>query len=397
MTSVRVGPFALRQCMTLCMTQRDHNAPAAGDELWRAARVVGERSPAVAAVRRVVDLGDRAGLAVIGTEYAALRQVSDPRVPAVLGHYAGQGALAMSWAAGPSLLDAVTGHRQGKITLSAATVLDLCGELADTLRSVHSARGPDGKPLVHGQLEAHRVRLGPDGQLMLLGLGRPLRPGGLSCLPPEVLDGGPPSPQADTWALGALLLELLSGQPLYGEADGGWADLATRREGRMDRWIQPVARINPGLGRLLARMLAADPQERFSDQGELVRSLASARRALPGLSDRLALFQQLTELAEPEPSGAQSAGHQDADAASADLSLEGTDLIDPAAAPDPALSEATVPLLDDPPADADSSPSWRAPVRSPATRGRLGAGEKAAIAALVVLLAAGVLAVLLLR
>ncbi|NOY24808.1 MAG: hypothetical protein GXP62_02955, partial [Oligoflexia bacterium] len=108
MTSDRVGPFALRQCMTRHMTQHDQNAPTAGDELWRADRVVGQRSPAVAAVRRAVDLGDRAVRSVISNEYAILRQVSDPRVPAVLGHYAGQGALAMSWAAGPSLQDAVT-------------------------------------------------------------------------------------------------------------------------------------------------------------------------------------------------------------------------------------------------------------------------------------------------
>ena len=295
MAAERVGPFALSRPLDA------EGAPATDARLWLAERVTGDRAPREAVVRKAIDPVDRVVAARITAEYEALRAVDDPRLPRVLGHFAGQGALAMSWAPGPTLAAAATAHRQGALTLDAATVLDVVEEVAQALRHLHGRRLPDGRPLVHGRLDAGRVRLGPTGQVTLLGLGRtgtPADPGSPTSMAeqaPELLAGGRPTARSDQWALGAMLVELLTGTPLYQEPTGT-AELSVRREGRVDPWIRPLAQVNPALGRLLERLLAVDPAGRFEDEGELLRSLQALRRSLRGVADRGRLVERMDEL-----------------------------------------------------------------------------------------------------
>ncbi|MCB9778995.1 MAG: hypothetical protein H6742_10560 [Alphaproteobacteria bacterium] len=283
MSPQRVGPFALLERVSI----------DAGQELWLAERVAGSRTPRFAALRRALD---EPAAARLSHEYAVLSALDDPRVPAVLGHWTGERALVTSWVDGLPLTAAVQAHQRGDIALDAATVLDIAVELAEVLRHAHSRRAPQLRggegPVVHGHLSPREVVLDVRGGIHLLGFGRPHAELPPELTPPECLAGAPAGPGADHWALGALLVHLLGGAPLY----SGVSDLSVRREGRVDPWITPLARVNPALGRVLERLLAYDPAVRFSDGGQLIRSLSELRRSLRGPADRLGLVERLAEL-----------------------------------------------------------------------------------------------------
>lgn len=420
----RVGPFALVRPLV------DQATPDADATLWLAERVSGDRSPREAVVRRASAPSDRAQAARIIAEYEALRAVDDPRLPRVLGHFAGQAALAMSWAPGPTLAEAAAAHRQGLLTLDAATVLDICEELAQALRHVHGRRLADGRPLVHGRLDARRVRVGSTGQVTLLGLGRTGGEPGLADQAPERLAGADASARSDQWALGAMLIELLTGTPLYQEAAGP-SDAAVRREGRVGPWIQPIAAVNPALGRLLERLLAVDPAARFDDEGELIRSLQALRRSLRGVADRGRLVERMDELglvprglpdsgvaaldAGPDIVAAPRrapdlAGPVVFDPARTEPAPRGPSLALPPRLPPPAVDdlsalpsspapsvgeedEVTQPLAPgDPSAEDEDLPSARKPLVAPATSRKLGLGERAAILAVALLVVAAIAA-----
>ncbi len=420
MTEPRVGPFILRQ-------QVDSGADEA---LWLAERVGRERRPRWAAVR-VPTTSRGAAADRIAVEYGVLRELDDPRLPRVLGHFPGVGALAVAWVPGASLQTAWEAHRRGLLTLHAATVLALGQDLAEALRHIHSRRDADGQPLVHGRLAASHLRISRHGRVALLGAGRPDADPGLNALSPECLGGGAITPPTDQWALGALLVEMLGGERLY-------AGLSQRErlEGQVAPWVDPIAAVNPEVGRLLTRLLARDAAARFTDEGELVAALAHARRGLGGVADLRALGEALAELdpgviqSAPAPTLARPGHDAVPDPADAwpveprlapvvpapdatsippspvNLAPPPAPVADPPPAADTGAASPTPPADTAPPApppdvaDADHTAlepteplgpghdqPLRPPLRRPATARRLGLGELAALAAVGLLIA----------
>ncbi|RME22261.1 MAG: hypothetical protein D6798_16285, partial [Deltaproteobacteria bacterium] len=280
MSQPRIGPFILRQQV----------GGDADEALWLAERVGRNRPPRWAAVRVPADSRGPAAER-IAAEYAVLRELDDARLPRVLGHFPGAGALAVEWVPGGSLEAAWEAHRRGLLTLKATTVLAVCQELAEVLRHIHGRRGDDGQPFVHGRLAARHVRITRQGRVVLLGTGRPGADPGLAGLSPELAAGGRATPATDRWALGALLVELLGGVRVYtGQAAAGPV------EGRVEPWVDPIAAVNPEIGRLLRRLLAPDPARRFADDGEIVAALAHARRGLGGTADLRGLGESIAAL-----------------------------------------------------------------------------------------------------
>lgn len=84
---------------------------------------------------------------------------------------------------------------------------------------------------------------------------------------PEVLDGGPVSPQADLASLGYVLVEMLAGRPPFDPADG----LADLREGkrtlehRLPEFLPAEVAGSELLVGLCRKLVAADPARRFPD------------------------------------------------------------------------------------------------------------------------------------
>src|SRR5262245_9306094 len=144
-------------------------------------------------------------------------------------------------------------------------------DLASALAHLH------GRGIVHGDVCPANVRLAGDGRAVLIdfGLAGPPLPGDgaargtLGYAAPEALTGVR-APAVDLFALGATLYETWSGAPPFGR---GLA--AVQR--MLSEPAPPLSSIRPGLGegwdQLVARLLAADANERPASARELLREV----------------------------------------------------------------------------------------------------------------------------
>jgi serine/threonine protein kinase len=135
--------------------------------------------------------------------------------------------------------------------------------------------------LVHRDVKPHNLLLRSDGTLKVadFGIARAAEAtaltqvgtvlGTAAYLAPEQATGGEVTPATDVYALGAVLYELLTGQPPYEPAS--LADLAARPE------ITPVSElapeVSPELEDAVMRALARNPAYRQSSADELARAL----------------------------------------------------------------------------------------------------------------------------
>lgn len=268
----RVGPFKL--------TGRLESE--GGLELWDAVRADDTLKDPRQVWVRLVTSDDPAHALRLRHEYEALRVVEDPRVPSVVGFFAGHGALAITRHEGVSLRWAMRAAEDGLLTIEPATALDIALEVAHALRAGHSILSARPR-IVHGALTPDSVRIGPGGILGVTGLGAAMPCPG-NYLAPECLAGEPPSLASDQWQLGALLFELLTGRPLVLPLP-----LPTMRKdpGRH------LDVLDPGDQRLLQRMLADKPEDRFPVDRELLQALHQRARELGGTSLRDRLYERV--------------------------------------------------------------------------------------------------------
>lgn len=186
-----------------------------------------------------------------GEELRTLARVCHPSVPALLD---AQGAprpyLVMAQAKGRALSGML---RHGPAPAEAA--LSITALLADALAAVHRAGA------VHGDLKPDNVVVGSvqrrEVTLIDFGMVGHRTGGTLLYAAPERLSGGDASPEADVYALGLLLWELLHGE-LPWSALGLSASLARRRT----EVPSPDACVPASVRDLLLRMLSLDPSRR---------------------------------------------------------------------------------------------------------------------------------------
>lgn len=132
--------------------------------------------------------------------------------------------------------------------------------LVDALEHAHA------KGVVHRDIKASNVLLDAGGRALLsdFGLaallspgapGEPVGGGSKGSMSPQQLDGEAPNPADDVYGLGALLYDLLAGQPPF------WPDFDPRRT-REEAPAPLGARVPLPLRELVARMLAKRREER---------------------------------------------------------------------------------------------------------------------------------------
>ncbi len=271
----RIGPFELVERLGV----------ARGTTLFRAVRPEGMREPSEVAIRVADHLDVSAAVESVRREYEVLRALDDPRLPKVHGFYPGQAALAVSWRGGVSLGEVLTAARAGWIELDPATALDIGVEIAGALRAAHNVV-LQGRPVVHGHLDPSRVRLDEDGEVSVVGFGVERNNQWLGCSAPEQSMGEPATPAADQWALGAILVEMLLLRRLYEDLDD---PASAALDGAVGPWVSAIETLHPSLGRVLRKMLAANPEDRYPWDGEIVQALLAESREHGGVSGRRAI------------------------------------------------------------------------------------------------------------
>ena len=137
--------------------------------------------------------------------------------------------------------------------------------------------------VVHCDLKPSNVMIDPDGTAKIIdfGLARVAADGAGSAgvpvgtpdyMAPEVWRGEPPSRRADVYSLGAVLFELLTGAPPFG--DVAPAELRQRvTTGEMPVLRDRAPEVDPALAEVVARCLHRDREARFADGDEVREAL----------------------------------------------------------------------------------------------------------------------------
>jgi hypothetical protein len=159
--------------------------------------------------------------------------------------------------------------------------------------------------ITHGDLRPENILVTPEGQVKLtdFGLGAAVTASSrlqmsallhsAHYLPPEVAQGKTPTPASDVYSLGAILFEMLSGQPPF-DADSPFA-IAVKH---LHDAPPSLRRHNPGVPKavegIVQKCLQKEPTARYPTPGALLSDLR-------GVRDALRYGKPLTWTPAPEP------------------------------------------------------------------------------------------------
>ncbi|MFN7995692.1 MAG: serine/threonine-protein kinase [Bryobacteraceae bacterium] len=195
----------------------------------------------------------------------------DPRVLEIYdyGDLDGYFYVAMQYVEGRNLSEVL--ERDGRLSAyrAARIALEICGQL----EKFHAFQPGDGTTttVVHGDIKPSNIHLGPNDTVRLLdfGIAKTLRPdhdftfhnfGSPSYCSPERLGRSQVDQQADLWAVGVTLYEMVAGAPPYQAED-------TRKLERLIQSRRPPRALPgacpPGLKAVISKSLAPDASRRY--------------------------------------------------------------------------------------------------------------------------------------
>ena len=224
--------------------------------LWRASDLLA--GDAAVALR---ELGPTHAPDPVRERWGRLQGVLHPQVPRLGGAIAAGGSLWLvrEWQVGRTFEQLRLARLERQLVFGAGEVLLLLRQLLPVLAVLHS------QELVHGDLSpANLLRRDSDGLPVVLdfGLVSGLPAATAGYAPPELARGGLPQPWMDLHALGVLALVLVSGKPpaaLLDPVTLAW------------RWPVPLE-AEPELQGLLARLITAEPRQRFASTSEALKA-----------------------------------------------------------------------------------------------------------------------------
>jgi serine/threonine-protein kinase len=222
---------------------------------------------------------DPAWVARFRREARAVAMLDHPRIVTVheIGQSEGALFIAMKLVEGGSLAQRLT--QAGPLPWEEA--VRMVGQIAEGLDFAHDAG------VLHRDLKPANVLLdGRTGAVLTdFGFARLVAENSLSVsmsgglvgtpatMAPEVWEGASPTAQADVYALGCILYEMVAGQPLFSGATPPAVMLAHFKPLMLpDQWSEGTP---PGLDEVLQTALARDPAARYPRAGDLAAAVAA--------------------------------------------------------------------------------------------------------------------------
>jgi eukaryotic-like serine/threonine-protein kinase len=184
--------------------------------------------------------------------------------------------IAMEYLEGPTLSEVIAAG-----PLDSARAAAIAVQLCEFLEAAHGFEvtidGRALRSLLHGDLKPRNIKVTQDDRVKVLdfGIAKALSLsrkvtrndfGSIAYLSPERLDSGEIDPQADFWAVGVLLYEMVSGSLPFRAPD-------TRQLDQRIQSRQPPTslegRCTPGLAAVIGKLLAGRTEDRYAAAGAI--------------------------------------------------------------------------------------------------------------------------------
>jgi serine/threonine-protein kinase len=201
-----------------------------------------------------------------------------PNIGTVFGveEHEGRRAIVLAYYSGGSLRDRL---QRGPLPVNQA--LDIASQISAGLAAAHA------RNIVHRDIKPSNILFSEDGLVKVVDFGLAkvwtdsdltapgVTAGTAGYMAPEQIAGDQAGPQADVWALGVVLYEmLLGGRPFRGDSYGALSHAVLHDEPNFAAIPLPIAA-------LLKRALSKKPSQRFSSAREMLAEIGSVRSSLP--------------------------------------------------------------------------------------------------------------------
>lgn len=216
-------------------------------------------------------LADKSWITRFRQEAKLIARLDHPRIVTI--HDVGPAFIVMRLVNGPTLAELLAERTR----LPWAETLDVITAVGEALDFAHE------QGILHRDLKPANILLDPErGPLLTdFGLAKLMSENSLSqsgnvvgtpyYIAPEIWDGEEATPQTDTYALGCILYEMLTGQKLFfGETPPTVMAAHFQTPGFPTRW---PAEVPTGITAVLTKALARRPQERYATANDLVQAL----------------------------------------------------------------------------------------------------------------------------
>ena len=284
-------------------------------EVWKARMRGVEGFQKTVAIKRILphltDSGDFVTMFIDEAKLAA--QLNHPNIAHIydLGKLGEHYYIAMEYVEGQNLRAILNAARDKAMPLPVGLGLLVGARLASALDYAHRKRDFDQRELglVHRDVSPQNVLISFEGDIKLcdFGIAKAVAnasrtqmgalKGKLQYMSPEQAWGRPVDPRSDIFSLGSLLFEMLTGRRLF-TGDNEISVLEAVRECHVDAPRELNPEVSPEADAIVLQALAKDPADRYQSAGELQHDLEQvlyARKPTPGPADLAAYLERLRD------------------------------------------------------------------------------------------------------
>ncbi|MEZ4461319.1 MAG: protein kinase [bacterium] len=251
-------------------------------------------------------------------EAQLLQRVRHPNIVAAMDvlHVDGRIAVALEYIPGNDLSVVLKRMRERNTVMPLDLALEIAMGIAAGLHHAHTLLGPDGAPLylVHRDVTPENILLGVDGSVKIADFGvakargfnqvetkTGIIKGKLRYMAPEYATGNMQDVRSDLFSLGLCAFEMITGEHAYERAGLGPELVDAIKYAQVPKLETLREGCPPLLQKLLDKMLAVNPLDRFTTAESLRRALEKVHGTLPPSGVSLAPFLRGLGLAPSMP------------------------------------------------------------------------------------------------